>query len=61
MYLYELTKHDKFKINDPDEPELSSDWYTFDHVDGMYSVCYHQDSKFLVNLMVTTPVIKLGE
>lgn len=59
ILLHNLKRGDKFKV-DPDvlthnEPQHT---YTFDHTDGMYSVCYTEGGQ-LAHWAVYTPVIQV--
>lgn len=54
MKLYELRKGTRFTVvDDPDKTEI-----TFDHIDGMYSVCYLPDQS-VVHVAAFTEVQKL--
>lgn len=62
MKLYELEKGDKFKLaGDNLSPE-----FIFDHIDGMYSLCYLFDHKKgevtanIVHLGASSPVIRIA-
>ena len=55
MKLYELKRNDMFKIDGQEDSPI----IRFDHVDGMYSVCYIGEN--LVHLSASTPVILIPE
>jgi len=58
MKLYELSRNDLFRIDQEgceDMPPLK-----FDHVDGMYSVCYNEEGQ-IVHVAAWTPVVKVAE
>jgi len=55
MLLHELKKGDKFTIDGEEDSPIIG----FDHVDGMYSVCYVSGE--VVHLNLFTPVIKIPE
>jgi len=57
--LHELKRGDLFKV-DPDVLGIKEvqEVYTFDHLDGMYSVCYTQGGQ-LRHWAVFTPVIEI--
>lgn len=54
MKLYELTKGDRFVI---DETPLKFEVYVFNKIDGAYSICFLDGD--IVHLSASTPVIKM--
>jgi len=50
MKLYELPRNTYFSIQDDDRQLI----YLFDHIDGMYSVCYYGDE--LIHIAAWTDV-----
>lgn len=54
MKLYELKKGDRFQII-PKSEEV----FIFDHVDGMYSYCFWEDTKEVVHIAAFQEVEKL--
>lgn len=55
MMLYELKRGDVFTVDSTGEGWKDYP-ITFDHIDGMYSVCYNED-KEVIHLSASTPVI----
>ena len=55
MKLYELEKGDSFTLAGEDDSPV----FTFDHVDGMYSVCWLAGS--IVHLGASAPVLKVED
>ena len=53
MKLYELKRHTKFRILEdtqipPGAPPVDGDTvYTFDHIDGMYSLCIDEEERIV--------------
>lgn len=57
MKLFNLEKGDKFKLAGDDNSPV----FEFDHLDGMYSVCYTRDNRKIWNFAGYTPVIRVKE
>lgn len=63
MTLYELKRGDKFRLAPEESGPDDERWtYTFDHVDGMYSVCFAPtEARDVVYFAAWTPVEKVTE
>lgn len=63
MKLYELRSGDRFRIAPEERGEDCEAWvYTFDHVDGAYSVCFAPtEARDVVHFAAWTPVEKVEE
>lgn len=60
MKLYNLDRGDKFKLAGDDNSPV----FEFDHLDGMYSVCYSLDPydyRDIIHFAGFTPVIRVKE